>query len=259
MLKRPLTLRRLDRRFCIGRFDLKTFATEPCPASTELTDTTDERCHECWLACGFNPAFYNTDKVSPQQREYNSEPHSVYLAYFAKNTIKGGISSRRRLLVRLREQGALCAATLCTLSNAVEARSVEVALIQTGGVLETVRVLTKCKLLAQPFDARAAFKTLSVKAEELRSLGVQIDPNPRIVNLMPDYIGADELKGPLIDVSDKESISGEGAALVGSLLIARQGPFQFIVNLKKYVGHEVALSNTVEPYSGGPIQVGLPF
>ena len=50
-------------------------------------------CPACQEATGFNPSFYHTDFVSPQQRAYNAEPHIAYLAYFSPAHVKAGITA----------------------------------------------------------------------------------------------------------------------------------------------------------------------
>ena len=84
VLGRTFSLRRLPRRRCIGRIDLRTHERSTCPLNAELLpDGKEDMCPACIEATGFNPSFYFSNYISPQQREYNQTPHYVYLAYFA--------------------------------------------------------------------------------------------------------------------------------------------------------------------------------
>ena len=89
VLGRTFSLRRLPRRRCIGRIDLWTHEQSTCPLSAELLpDGKEDMCPACIEATGFNPSFYFSSYISPQQREYNQTPHYVYLAYFAPGYVK---------------------------------------------------------------------------------------------------------------------------------------------------------------------------
>ena len=104
---RTFSLRRLPVRRCVGRHDLETHAKMPCPLDVELPPESKVTvCPACQEATGFNPSFYHTDFVSPQQRAYNAEPHIAYLAYFSPAHVKAGITAASRGVRRLLEQGA---------------------------------------------------------------------------------------------------------------------------------------------------------
>lgn len=127
---KTISLFRTDRRFCIGRFDLRTFESSVCPLKIEfLPSEKDNMCPACREATGFNPSFYYADSISPQQREYNQTPHFVYMAYFSPDHVKAGISSETRGIERLLEQGARSACIVGRFSNADEARILEAALL----------------------------------------------------------------------------------------------------------------------------------
>ena len=115
-------------------------------------------CPACREKTGFNPAFYNAESISPQQRAYNLTPHFVYMAYFSPAHLKVGISSETRGIERLLEQGARVAGILKRYPNADEARALEAHLCSQDGILETMRLGTKNKLLSEPFDAQAAIE-----------------------------------------------------------------------------------------------------
>lgn len=87
VLGRTFTLRHTQKRFCIGPFDLKTYQSKACENSVELmpfSQYKDDMCPACREETGFNPAFYNADSISAQQRAYNLHAalrvHGVFLA-----------------------------------------------------------------------------------------------------------------------------------------------------------------------------------
>ena len=105
---RTFSLRRLPVRRCVGRHDLETHAKMPCPLDVELPPGSKVTvCPACQEATGFNPSFYHTDFVSPQQRAYNAEPHIAYLAYFSPAHVKAGITAASRGVRPRRGPGAL--------------------------------------------------------------------------------------------------------------------------------------------------------
>ena len=153
VLGRTFTLRHTQKRFCIGPFDLKTYQSKACENSVELmpfSQYKDDMCPACREETGFNPAFYNADSISAQQRAYNLTPHFVYMAYFSPQHLKVGISSETRGIERLLEQGARVAGILKRFANADEARALEAHLCAQEGIYETMRLGTKVRLLSDP-------------------------------------------------------------------------------------------------------------
>src|ERR1700753_1782674 len=53
-----ITIQRLKRRRCIGRYSLMTSIHEPCPHQNPVEEM-QSRCPDCEQAIGFVPAFYN--------------------------------------------------------------------------------------------------------------------------------------------------------------------------------------------------------
>jgi len=78
------------------------------------------------------------------------EPHAVYLAAFAPDTVKVGVTREWRLATRLREQGADRAAHLRTVENGRIAREQEAAI--TTEFTDRVRVPTKVRGLHRRVD-----------------------------------------------------------------------------------------------------------
>ena len=83
------------------------------------------------------------------------EAHALYLAAFAPDTFKVGVTRLWRLETRLREQGADRAAHVRTLPNGRVAREVEAELASGEGLVDRVRVSTKLTGLGRAVDGDA--------------------------------------------------------------------------------------------------------
>ena len=166
---RTFSLRRLPVRRCVGRHDLETHAKMPCPLDVQLPPESKVTvCPACQEATGFNPSFYNTDFVSPQQRAYNAEPHIAYLAYFSPAHVKAGITGASRGVRRLLEQGARAGRIVGRFDDAYAARELEAALCAQPGIAETMRASKKADLLAnERFDAAEAVSVLDRETARL--------------------------------------------------------------------------------------------
>ncbi|WP_226040966.1 DUF2797 domain-containing protein [Natrinema sp. DC36] len=87
------------------------------------------------------------------------EEHAVYIAAFAPDTFKVGVTKHRRLETRLREQGADRAAHVHTVSNGRIAREIEAEIAQR--LVDRVRTPAKVASLAATVDEAAWESTLA--------------------------------------------------------------------------------------------------
>lgn len=159
-------------KYCAGWVDFENRCSQICPDYATV-DEKYENCLKCRDKTGFNPAFYNANSVSAQQEKINQNPHFVYLAYFAPNVIKVGISQEERGIRRLLEQGARLAIKLETFSSALIARQYEAKISKLDGIVETLPVHKKMELIKQPFDRAAGEKELRQKLLEIeQKIGV---------------------------------------------------------------------------------------
>ena len=81
--------------------------------------------------------------------------HAVYLAAFAPETFKVGVTRRPRLETRLREQGADRGALLRTVANGRIAREIEAELAAETPLPDAVRAATKIAGMGRSVDANA--------------------------------------------------------------------------------------------------------
>ena len=246
VLGKTFSLEVQPKRYCVGRFDLRTFKSSVCPLKVELLpDEKDTMCPACKEATGFNPSFYYANTVSPQQREYNKTPHFVYLAYFSPKHVKAGISSESRGKDRLLEQGARAAVVVGRFENADDARVLEAALCRQDGIYETMRASQKAHLLAEePFSPDLAYGVLHSTlerlemVEELMHIGF-LPENPEDLSVY--YFGTASPDVSQLQLPEDASnvIAGECMGMVGSLLVMKQGEFGYVFNIKDWESHVV--------------------
>ncbi|ACV21261.1 Protein of uncharacterised function (DUF2797) [Slackia heliotrinireducens] len=258
VLGRTFSMRLLPQRYCTGAFDLATFKATACDLAVDLpNDYKDTMCPACRDITGFNPAFYNADNISPQQRAYNLTPHFVYMAYFSPQHFKVGISSETRGIERLLEQGARVAGILKRFPNADAAREMEAYLCSQEGILETMRSGTKLQLLSEPFNAQEAMRLVKQKCAEF-----DIDPELGVIDLSPYYFGQGASVPQLIQIPDsapRDVFGGRCVGMVGTTLAMEQNGNVFAVHVKEWESYEVEITagEVLVEYEYEPQQMGL--
>lgn len=264
---RTFSLRRFPERFCTGRFDLETLTNSACPLSVALLpDAKDKACPACQKATGFNPSFYYTDLVSPQQRAYNETPHFVYLAYFAPKFVKAGISSEARGLARLLEQGARAARVVGRFDTAYAARDLEAALCAQPGLFETMRASKKLSLFVEErYDFAEARAVLGATAEAMAAVPAVAEAGIDLANDARDF-SCDYFGGPSpardtlqIPVGDEEVCGGRCIGMIGSIIVFEQGGMNYAVSLKDWESHviEITDGDVIRSYEFAPQQMSL--
>ena len=146
------------------------------------------------------------------------EEHALYLAAFAPDTFKIGVTKRRRLDTRLREQGADRAAHLRTVADGRIARELEAEIAER--IPDRVRVPTKRAGLGQRVDETAWNRLLET-----------FDP---IEMFTFDY-GLDLAEQPVAETLATGTIRGTK----GRLLVLDRGGSSYAVDLRDLVGYEI--------------------
>lgn len=254
------SLIRFKGRYCIGRYDLKTFDSSPCPEKAALSEKNNT-CINCFRAIGFNPAFYNrsSEELSPQQKEYNEQPHNVYLAYFGLKTIKVGIAHYKRTLTRWCEQGARAATVIKKCYNAYEARDMESIVERKLNLPDAINSNTKRKFLNEPFNFHNAVIELRQICNRIEAeLNIEIEQT-EISDLQKYYLGEHSLGSGIVDVSKEKPlyISGKGIGMIGDMLIVEQVNRQFMASIKLFISHLVQITDEMKEYSVVPIQMAF--
>ena len=225
-------------KYCTGWVDFENHCSQICPDSATV-DGKYENCLKCRDRTGFNPAFYNADSVSAQQEKINQNPHFVYLAYFAPEVIKVGISQEERGIRRLLEQGARLALKLETFSSALIARQYEAKIARLDGIMETVAASKKLELIKHPLDTAAAEQTLADALVRIQQkLGLDF-PNCQLI-MCEDYFQTASVDPTrIILMKDKPQLVGYVLSVIGSIAITEYDGNLLGYNLKKYIGYRV--------------------
>ena len=225
-------------KYCTGWVDFDNHCSQICPDSATV-DGKYENCLKCRDRTGFNPAFYNADSVSAQQEKINQNPHFVYLAYFAPEVIKIGISQEERGIRRLLEQGARLALKLETFSSALIARQYEAKIADLSGIMETVAASKKLGLIKQPLDTAAAERALADALVRIQQkLGLDF-PNCQLI-MCEDYFQTASVDPTrIILMKDKPQLVGYVLSVIGSIAITKYDGNLLGYNLKKYIGYRV--------------------
>jgi len=147
------------------------------------------------------------------------EEHAVYLAAFAPETFKVGVTRSWRLRQRLREQGADRGAHLRTVADGRVAREVEAEVAADVG--DSVRVPAKIGGLHREVDEQGWGDLLSA-----------YDP---VRTLRFDY-GLDLTDRPVAETL----FSGTVRGVKGRVLVLENGASTFAVDLRDLVGYEVS-------------------
>ena len=237
-------------KYCTGWVDFENHCSQICPDSATV-DGKYENCLKCRNRTGFNPAFYNADSVSAQQERINQNPHFVYLAYFAPEVIKVGISQEERGIRRLLEQGARLALKLETFSSALIARQYEAKIASLDGIVETMSIHKKLELIKQPFERATGEEKLQQKLLEIeQKIGVSFPKS----ELIPceDYFqtnGIDLTRA--VPMKDQNQLAGRIRSIIGPILITDYDGQLLAYNVKKFIGYQ---AQTID----GAINIEIP-
>jgi len=148
------------------------------------------------------------------------EEHAIYLAAFAPDSFKIGVTKLWRVETRLREQGADRAAHIKTVANGRIARELEAEIANTTPVPDRVRVPTKRAGLHQTVDAHA-----------WESLYSQFSP----IDTFDFSYGFALETQPMGEVMATGTVVGTK----GRLLVLDRGGSTYAVDMRDLVGYEV--------------------
>ncbi len=146
------------------------------------------------------------------------DSHAVYLAAFAPDVFKVGVTRRERLETRLREQGADRGAHIRTVSNGRIAREIEANLATE--ISDRIRVPTKQQGLHESVDEQAWERLLS---------GFDVIERYQFSH------GADLDDQPLTEVMATGTVRGTQ----GRLLVLDRNNSSYAVDMRELVGFEL--------------------
>lgn len=223
-------------KYCTGWVDFENRCSQICPDHATV-DEKYENCLKCRDKTGFNPAFYNVSSVSVQQEKINQNPHFVYLAYFAPNVIKVGISQEERRIRRLLEQGARLAIKLETFSSALIARQYEAKISKLDGIVETLPVSKKTELIKQAFNRADGERELRQKLLEIeQKIGVSF-PKSELIPCEDYFQTAGVNLSRVVLMKNYSQLVGHVRSVIGSIVITDYDGQLLAYNIKKLIGY----------------------
>ena len=223
-------------KYCTGWVDFENRCSQICPDQATV-DEKYENCLKCRDKTGFNPAFYNANSVSAQQEKINQNPHFVYLAYFAPNVIKVGISQEERGIRRLLEQGARLAIKLETFSSALIARQYEAKISKLDGIVETLPVYKKLELIKQAFNRADGERELRQKLLEIeQKIGVSF-PKSELIPCEDYFQTAGVDLSRVVLMKNYSQLVGRVRSVIGSIVITDYDGQLLAYNIKKLIGY----------------------
>lgn len=233
---------------CVGWYDVKNHTNHVCENSSAV-DRKYDSCFECRKKTGFNPAFYNTSELSEVQAEYNSKPHSTYVAYLGHGLAKAGIMSDSRGLARIYEQGALFYCIVGSFKDADEAHNIESKLI-AAGLRNSVTKRQKEKVFTSPIDHDHEHKQFSTILK-----GLDLSDKKIVSNVDHFFFGAYAQKAitPLGD----NPISGTVRGIVGRYLVLDNNNQLYGFWLGNLSGFEIDIEEKVINIESKPQQASL--
>lgn len=254
-LPRPITLAfSTDQRYCTGWRDITKHISHPCPDNAMVAPAYDT-CIACKKRTGFNPAFYHSSTISPQQEQLNTTPHTLYLAYFSAELIKVGISQQRRGLGRLLEQGARSALVLDIFPNAGSARHYEAAIAKLPGIKETVSTNAKTAALAHEYTTEIAQQQLQQALSRIQAaLGATFVPT------FHDFSASHHAQTSydLTDYTPPSILSGVPLSAFGSQLLTTYHGSTLLMSTSQFTGYPVTITFAESAdLSLTPKQIGL--
>jgi hypothetical protein len=244
-----------DKAYCIGGYDQVSHQATPCPGQ-QLVGPNQTQCYFCQQSNWFNPAFYHLEptQLTGAQKDYNLQPHSVYLAYFYKDIIKVGIAHAKRVYLRWLEQGARAAVSLVDMSDAYQARALEKQISKTWAIPEQIRNSKKQLNLHPPYDALSAHDQLAALRSLIHREIKKVAPNKPIIDLQEAYFHTQE-PSTLYTTSTSTYlfIEGYGVGLVGNQLICQWNSHHFVQSLQPLIGRaHVTLAHSSKQQGHSP-------
>ncbi|MEU2040393.1 hypothetical protein [Nocardia niwae] len=160
-LERRLAFRVRDTaRYCLGYYGFGSFpGRRACPESAQVT--SGRQCADCRVQEGWTAVHAHRGPISalPEQiRDYVSQPHHLYIAYFGDGLAKVGTASAVRRHRRLYEQGALAARFVADSPDGLHVRELERVVSAQAGFRQAVGSAAKTRILAKPLAPWAALE-----------------------------------------------------------------------------------------------------
>jgi hypothetical protein len=218
-------------RRCIGYRPPAGGPPRACPDWRALPPGSHAQCADCERAEGRLEIVASDGSRPPTgpRAEHLRSAHEVYLAAFAADVLKVGVSVAGRTEIRLLEQGAPVGLVVGSAGDGMAARRLE-HVMGLAGARERVQVRTKLRLLYPPPDADALLGTLRTALDRLTAqLGGEWPPDverlepPRALDNTPRLgLAALEAAPNAAPGPPAGTIRGQVVAAAGALLVVRE-------------------------------------
>jgi len=235
-----------DEQFCTGYHDIESYVS--CPAQRSVTKmTTYCQCYSCEKAQGFKEGFLFDGELNEITRQYLSQKHYIYLAYFQPGKIKVGTTSESRKFKRLLEQDARIFTYIAEASG-LEIKALERAISKKNHhITESFTSSQKLKTISDPIDIGIGEKTLRDSIKDiLKRLGDHeiyekwFYPEENIEIYFQDKLS--KIYFPPRNyslVEEPEHLSGKFLGFRGRYLFLENNGVPFIFDTKNLIGRKI--------------------
>jgi hypothetical protein len=178
-----------------------------------------------------------------------SDTHVIYLAFFAENLIKVGVSKNSRKNLRQIEQGSLATLFVAETPDGIAARQIETILRQSG-LADKIQIAQKKKVFLSDLSAEEIAKFMNKKFEQhLPALDAHehlrefILKTPEFVSWEKTYNFAKIRHGSKpfhhIDLNEEEWVSGTIISIRGPFITIETEDEKIAICAKKLCGLEI--------------------
>jgi hypothetical protein len=228
---------------CAGFRD-ETMKWKPCPKQS----VGKPKCDFCRSMEGsfVYTAFdgFDTSQLNDQDLQKISGEHWVYLAFFANNLIKIGVTKANRKRLRQVEQGSYATLYVAKTPDGIAARQIE-TLIRKGGLADKIKVSQKkdflCPIVRDPeLQLQETLKNARQHLSEHEHLEAFLLANPEYHCWQTTYSLAD-FEGTIqnVKLNVGEWVSGKIIAFKGPFALI-QTPYEFVnIAMKSLRGKDI--------------------
>ena len=229
---------------CIGSIN-ESGKLIPCPENSVILDS-GQKCGPCSAGDIVDPCIRcdgrRCDAIDARKIQCESTDYVVYAVVFNDKTLKVGVSSKGRALIRWVEQGADYAGVLREISGGRTARRVEDRIGRQQGVTKQVRSERKTRALMDKLDIKDAQSIVSDFTEDASHLELNSDVS---LQDLSSFYTLEKLKTqPAIwrkrsQPIDGRTIVGQVEGMKGSLMVTSIDSSLLVVDLKQLVGYSI--------------------
>lgn len=229
---------------CIGSIN-ESGRLEPCPENSIILDS-GQKCGPCSAIDIADPCIRcdgrRCDAVDARRLQCEATDYVVYAVIFNDKTLKVGVSSKGRALIRWVEQGADYAGILREIQGGRTARRVEDRIGRLHGITKQVRSERKTRALMEELeidDALALVQDFTERAGHL-----ELNSEIELRNLSRYYTLGKMKTQPTVwrkrsQPIDGRTIVGTVEGMKGSLMVTSIDSSLLVVDLKQIVGYSI--------------------